>query len=174
MSSNIGSITLRSSGTYVGRIETLQVAMTIALRPVVSPNPKAPKFDVMALNAVAKVWVKVGALFALTSNSTGEEFLNGRIDDPSLSEPIQVSAFRQEDGSYNIVWQRQQRRAALPAATGASDDMPPLPLDEGGPANGATGGEVGGGHTDGLGSSTAPDAPENTGKGRSKRELVDA
>ena len=178
MSSNIGTITLRSSGTYVGRVETLQVAMTIALRPVVSQNPKAPKFDIMALNAVAKVWVKVGALFALTSNSTGEEFLNGRIDDPSLSEPIQVSAFRQEDGSYNVVWQRQQRRAALPTASAASDDMPPLPMDDGGPGasltgGGATGGGEAGGERDGLGSSTAPDAPENAGK-RGKREPVDA
>ena len=164
---NIGEIKLNANGNFIGRIATFQLAMTIALRPVVSQNPKAPKFDIMALNLVAKVWVKVGAFFALTSNSTGEEFLNGRIDDPSLPEPVQVSAFRQEDGSYNVVWQRQQRRAALPAANTASDELPPLTMDDGADAN--TGGEP----TDGLGSSTAPEAPDVT-RGRGKRETVDA
>lgn len=167
---NIGEIKLNANGNFIGRIATFQLTMTIALRPVVSQNPKAPKFDIMALNPVAKVWVKVGAFFALTSNSTGEEFLNGRIDDPSLSEPVQVSAFRQEDGSYNVVWQRQQRRASLPVASNAADDMPPLPMDDGNASQSGAASDTG----DGLGSSTAPDAPEVQARGRSKREPVDA
>src|SRR3546814_7382866 len=80
--------------------------MTIALREVHSANPKAPKFEVLALSA-SRAWVQVGALFELFSNGTGEAFLNGKIEDPSLAAPLYISAFRQEDGSYNVVWSRQ-------------------------------------------------------------------
>lgn len=66
---NIGSIKQNDNGIYMGRISTLAVAMTIALRPVNSPNPKAPRFEVHALGP-NRNWVQVGALFELHSNST--------------------------------------------------------------------------------------------------------
>ena len=106
---NIGTITQNASGTYTGKISTLTVAIVIALRTVQSTNPRAPKFEILALSA-ARQWVQVGALFELASNSTGETFLNGKIEDPSLDKPLYISAFRQEDGSYNIVWSRPTRR----------------------------------------------------------------
>jgi uncharacterized protein (DUF736 family) len=148
---NIGSFKQNDGGIFVGRVTTLTVAMTIALREVRSSNPKAPKYEILALNAVSRTWVQVGALFELFSNGTGEAFLNGKLDDPSLSQPLYISAFRQEDGSYNIVWQRPQRRRDLAAATAPKDNddgLPPLPgADElpGAPAE----------QGDGLGESTA-------------------
>ena len=108
---NIGSIKQNEGGIFVGKIATLTIAMTIALREVHSANPKAPKYEVLALSA-SRAWVQVGALFELFSNGTGEAFLNGKIEDPSLSAPLYVSAFRQEDGSYNVVWSRPTRRQA--------------------------------------------------------------
>ena len=118
---NIGTITQNASGTYTGKISTLTVAIVIALRTVQSANPRAPKFEILALSA-ARQWVQVGALFELSSNSTGESFLNGKIEDPSLDKPLYVSAFRQEDGSYNIVWSRPTRRRDAPTDTVAADD----------------------------------------------------
>ena len=165
---NIGEIKLNASGHYIGRIATLTTAITVALRPVTSQNPRAPKFDVLGLNQAAKTWVKIGALFALTSNSTGEEFLNGRLEDVSFAAPIQVSAFRQDDGSYNVVWQRQQRRAALPIDATSEDAMPPVPMD--GAEQGVSQGVRAG---DGLGESTASEAPENA-RSRGKKEPVGA
>ena len=145
---NIGTLK-QTDGTYMGRISTLTVAITIALREVRSANPKAPKFEIHALNSVAKAWVQVGALFELTSNSTGEAFLNGRIDDPSLASPLYISAFRQADGSYNVVWSRPNRRrdnAAL--APKVQEDMPAFP----GSDSAERGGDSAG---DGLGETTA-------------------
>src|SRR3546814_9410772 len=81
LSMNIGSIKQNEGGIFVGKIETLTIAMTIALREVHSANPKAPKFEVLALSA-SRAWVQVGALFELFSNGTGEAFLNGKIEDP--------------------------------------------------------------------------------------------
>ena len=145
---NIGTIKENASGQLIGSIATLAVSMTVALRPVDNPNPKAPKYDIMALST-GKAWVKVGALFELFSNSTGEAFLNGPIDDPSMAAPIQVSAFQQKDGSYNVVWSRQKRRVAVPETdTGKADDAVPLLAPECDDASLRP--------DDGLGESTAP------------------
>src|SRR3546814_739775 len=118
--------------------------MTIALREVHSANPKAPKFEVLALSA-SRAWVQVGALFELFSNGTGEAFLNGKIEDPSLTAPLYISAFAQEDGIYNVVWSRPTRRRDLASerAPKANDSLPPLPGEgntAGAPAQGAEAG----------------------------------
>lgn len=81
--------------------------------------------------------MQVGALFELTSNNTGEAFLNSRIDDPYSAAPLQISAFPQDDFSYNVVWQRPQRRRDVDAALGVNGD------DELAPPFGADGGPVG-------------------------------
>jgi uncharacterized protein (DUF736 family) len=166
---NIGTITQNASGTYTGKISTLTVAIVIALRTVQSTNPRAPKFEILALSA-ARQWVQVGALFELASNSTGETFLNGKIEDPSLDKPLYISAFRQEDGSYNLVWSRPTRRREAPTDTVATDDgLPPLPGTEQPAA------PVG---TDGLGESSAEGAfggsePAPGGRRRRTPEMAD-
>lgn len=141
---NIGTIS-NQNGTLVGRIATLGVAMTVALRPIQSNNERAPKFDVMAL-AASKSWITVGALFELFANGTGEAFLQGKIDDPSLAAPLNIALFRQPDGSYNVVWSRPRRSRDVPAASRQSGELPPLPGSE--PQAEDTSG-------DGLGQSTA-------------------
>ena len=88
---NIGQIKQNDAGIFMGRISTLAVAMTIALKPVQSSNPRAPRYEIHALTP-GRTWVQVGAFFELTSNNTGEAFLNGRIDDPSLAAPLPPSA----------------------------------------------------------------------------------
>ena len=94
---NIGTITQNASGTYTGKISTLTVAIVIALRTVHSANPRAPKFEILALSA-ARQWVQVGSLFELASNATGEMFLNGKIEDPSLDEPAKPNGLAGTDG----------------------------------------------------------------------------
>ena len=127
---NIGSIKQNEAGIFIGRVSTLTVSVTIALREVRSTNPRAPRYEIHALNTASRAWVQVGALFELTARETGEAFLNGKIDDPSLAQPLYISAFRQDDGSYNIVWQRPQRRRDVTAAMtpkDTDDALPPLP-----------------------------------------------
>ena len=166
---NIGSIKPNDQGILIGRVQTMAFVATIALQEVNSTNERAPAFDVLALAADRRSWVKVGAVWEYTSNETGECFLSGRIDDPSLDKPIDVAMFQQNDGSYNVAWRRPQRKRTLPTMAG-SDDLPPLSAvgdDQGGLAASSTGGTTGG---DGLGESTAA-APK--GKAKTK-ETADA
>jgi uncharacterized protein (DUF736 family) len=169
---NIGNLKKNEAGIFMGRITTLSIAVFVALSPVNSSNEKAPAFDVMALAADKRSWVKVGALWAFNSTATGEEFLSGRIDDPSMDKPIEVQLFRQDDGSYNVAWRRPVRRASLPnIGNSDADDLPALPggtdpsggADQGGAS--ATG--------DGLGESTAPAASGGKARGK-ERELAGA
>ena len=156
---NIGTLKANEAGIHMGRITTLSIAVFVALSPVNSTNEKAPAFDVMALAADKRSWVKVGALWAFTSNTTGEEFLSGRIDDPSMDKPIEVQLFRQGDGSYNVAWRRPVRRAALPSmAAGDTAELPDLPQG-GDTANHAAP------DRDGLGESTAPGAKRGSKAG---------
>lgn len=88
----------------------------------------------------------------------------------SLDKPLYISAFRQEDGSYNIVWSRPTRRREAPTDTVATDDgLPPLPGTEQPAA------PVG---TDGLGESSAEGAfggsePAPGGRRRRTPEMAD-
>lgn len=170
---NIGTITQNAAGTYTGKISTLTLAMVIALRTVQSANPRAPKFEILALSA-ARQWVQVGGLFELASNSTGETFLNGKIEDPSLDKPLYISCFRQDDGSYNVVWSRPTRRRDAPTDTAQPTDeaLPPLPGADA-PATGAA--PAGG---DGLGESSAEaafggEAGAPVGRRRRTPEMAD-
>jgi uncharacterized protein (DUF736 family) len=84
---NIGTIKKNAAGQLIGQVSTLAVTLTVGLRGVMSTNPRAPKFEIVALNA-ARQWVVVGALFELTANATGESFYQGKIDDPSMANPL--------------------------------------------------------------------------------------
>ena len=110
---NIGSFEVNEQGVFVGKIATLSVSMTLALSAVTSDNKRAPVYEVYA-RGDNKAWVKVGALWEQTSNSTGEVFYQGRIDDPSLSKPLDIACFSRPDGSLAVAWSRPTTRRDVP------------------------------------------------------------
>jgi uncharacterized protein (DUF736 family) len=126
---NIGTVKQNEQGIFTGRVSTLALSLVIGLAPVNSSNAKAPVYDIMGLSADRRTWVKIGALWEFASNETGEAFFSGRMDDPSLTEPLQVAFFAQRDGSMNIAWQREKTRANMPtsAARSSEDALPPMP-----------------------------------------------
>ena len=146
---NIGTFAKKDNGFIIGKIQTLTLDLNIALKPVASQNPNAPLFEIFALSA-ARQWVRVGAFFEQTAKGDGTCYLRGTVEDPSLAQPLYITAFRQDDGSYNVVWSRPTRRRDLPAEMAAGDDdLPPLPgaAGAGGPRQ-----------ADGLGESSAAPA----------------
>lgn len=159
---NIGIIAAAANGMLIGKIETLAVSLTIGLKPNENPNPRAPRFEIMALSS-AKKWIRVGALFEHYSNSTGEAFLQGTLDDPSWKNSLSIACFRQDDDSYAVAWSRPRSRDN---GFGSSQRQ-------------TEGGDMGG-EVDGLGDSTAPgalndeipafDGPAKGGRGKAKQE----
>jgi len=97
-------------GRLMGAIATRTIDLPrIGLRPVESQNDRAPVFEVVALN-VGRRWVQIGALWEATSNATGEVFLQGSLDDPSLPEPLPIACFGTDAEGYRVAWRRPQRR----------------------------------------------------------------
>jgi uncharacterized protein (DUF736 family) len=135
--SNIGYVKQNDRGIFIGRIDTAVLSLVIAFRPVQSDNPRAPKYAVVTKNPAGQ-WPEIGAVWAQVASESGEEFLQGSISDPSFA------AFRQNDGSYALVWRPATKRTEL---LGTDETM--------GAARAATPREVGEG--DGLGESTAHD-----------------
>ena len=116
---NIGEIR-NVNDRLTGSIATRTIDLPrIGLRKVESMNPRAPVYEVLALN-VARRWVQVGALWEAASKKTGEVFLAGNIDDPSLPEPLPVALFPSEAGGYTIAWRRETVRAEFGGGFGAS------------------------------------------------------
>lgn len=107
---NIGEFKL-NNGRLLGSIATRTIDLPrLGLRPVESQNDKAPVYEIVALN-VGNRWVQVGALWeAVAKNTTGEVFLQGSIDDPSLPEPLPVALFGTPEEGMRVAWRRPQRR----------------------------------------------------------------
>src|SRR3546814_11033676 len=103
----------------------------------------------MALTA-ARSWGKIGALFEQTIRSSGESFYQGRLDDPSMSSPMDNALFANNEDGYNISWTRRRARQELPG--GGAPAVPPT--DGGGDRDAPA---------DGLRDSTATDAPKGAG-----------
>lgn len=108
---NIGSVKPYKTG-YMGEVATVTLDMVVALVPVASNSPNAPKFEVQARN-VAKRFVRIGAVWEKARNTTGEAYLSGHIDDPSFAEKIYIAGFYQDDESISIVWSRPERQDGI-------------------------------------------------------------
>src|SRR3546814_18953715 len=95
--------------TLFRSIDTVAFSNVVALRPVISQNDAAPKYEVMALTP-ARTWAKVGAMFEQIKKSTGEVFYQGRIDDPSMANPMDIALWHDREGGFAVLWSRRRPR----------------------------------------------------------------
>ena len=108
---NIGQFTKTQSGVLSGHIATASIDLSrLALRPVKSSNERAPTFEVVSRSPGGRV-VQIGAVWEAVSNSTGEVFLQGSVDDPSLTSRLPIALFADGEDGYRVAWRRPQRRA---------------------------------------------------------------
>src|SRR3546814_12808493 len=98
----------------------------------------------------ACTWAKGVAMFEQIKKSTGEVFYQGRIDDPSMANPMDIALWHDREGGFAVLWSRRRPRREIPAGQ-AEQDLPPV----GQSSDDGIGGDSG------LGHSTAPDAPQN-------------
>ena len=156
---NIGEFR-KVNGRLIGSIATRTIDLPkMGLRAVESDNPRAPKFEVIALN-VARRWVQIGAVWEAAMKRSGEIFLAGTIDDPSLPEPLPVALFPAADfDGYMVAWRRDTMRSDIGSGFGPSN------YDSGSQDERSRGGDRGGRQDSGFGDSTAGDRGELVGAG---------
>lgn len=121
------------NGNLLGSIATGRMDLPkLGLKPVDSTNVRAPRYEIVALNP-GKRWVQIGALWEAISNSTGEPFLQGQIDDPSFDAPMPIALFADDDGGYRVAWSRPKapRTGMDGATTGKRGATSSAPFGEG-------------------------------------------
>lgn len=110
---NIGQVKKEAQGGYFGKINTIALNVEVAFVPNNSNNTAAPTLRIYARANKSVDWADVGALFR-TVDSKGKIYLKGKIDDPSMKEPLYVACFDEVNPTtgeiigLNIVWSRPQ------------------------------------------------------------------
>jgi uncharacterized protein (DUF736 family) len=94
----IGTFTIKGA-RYTGKIQTLSVNCMATMEPVEQKTPESPAFRVFAgKSEIGAAWEK--------NQQDGGSYLSVKLDDPSFSAPIFGALFGQEDGTFNLVWNR--------------------------------------------------------------------
>lgn len=103
--STIGIFAPSKEGGWIGTIHTLTMNTKIRLVPNDNrDNENAPAFRVFAGKS------RIGDAWAARSIAeTPRDYLRVKLDDPSLSEPLNAALFWSEDGSEaQLVWSRRR------------------------------------------------------------------
>lgn len=140
------------NGQLLGFIASGEIDLQRArLKPIASNNPRAPKFEVEAINRNGR-WVPYGALFEATAiHTTGEIFYSGELDDQSWRFPMQIALFGTAEEGFRASWRRDDMARSAGGRMARTRDAD----DDDGEDRGFRGGERGGA-SGGFGGSTAP------------------
>ena len=94
-----------------GEITTLQMQLKIKLIPnTAKTNDNAPDY-IVAAAGYSGADIPIGGAWKKTKSQIGDiefEFLSITIDDPSLPNSLNVAAFKNNDGGWDITWRRRQ------------------------------------------------------------------
>lgn len=105
----IGTFTPSKNGGWEGTIRTLTIDVKARLIPNDNQDSeRAPAFRVFAGRS------ELGAAWReRSSGDNPRDYLNVRLDDPSLSEPISAAMFERPDGKEaQLVWTRRRHEAS--------------------------------------------------------------
>ncbi len=98
-----------------GDIATLQMQMKIKLvLNGTKASENAPDYIIAAAGS-SGIDIPVGGAWIKRKRQIGDidlEFLSITIDDPSLPNPLNVTAFKNNEGGYDITWRRKQSNPA--------------------------------------------------------------
>jgi len=105
---NIGKLMQQQDGSISGYICTLEVQVNFNLikNPEKNGQTKGPDYLIMAGK------VDLGACWENTSPKTGEVYYSLEMDDPSFPQKLKCAAFKNQDGSWRVVWDRQAPKQA--------------------------------------------------------------
>jgi len=112
--SNIGSLKSVRNGTHEelhGEIKTLQLSVKVRFVPEYLKNSdQAPDYKIYAAGTTGEM-TEIGAAWKKTKQQPGEpdfEFLSITIDDPSFPTALNVAAFKNKQGGWDVTFRRRQ------------------------------------------------------------------
>jgi len=108
-----------------GEVQTLHMQLKLKLHPNNSSmSENAPDYLVCTPTS-NNADVQIGAAWKKQKQKLGDvtlEFLSLTIDDPSFPHPLNVAAFPNNEGGYDITWRRRQTGNQTVASPSGSTD----------------------------------------------------
>src|SRR6516165_2138935 len=102
----IGKFTSNGNG-YSGSIGSLSLDLAdVTVTPVAAKQGSGPDFVLVT----AKDNFEIGAGWKKISKA-GKAYLSVKLDGPTLAAPINCALIQQQDGSYELIWNRDSRKA---------------------------------------------------------------
>lgn len=99
---------------FAGQINTLQLQLRIVLRAnprYRSGNNDSPKYEVFAKTSAGEVQIGRAWERAIDRGErAGEKMLSLTLDDPSFDKPLNLAAFPNADGGFDVAWRRPRQR----------------------------------------------------------------
>ena len=93
---------------FGGYIETVGLDLAdVTITPVAAKQGRGPDFVVVC---TGEHDFEIGAAWKKTSKA-GKAYLSVKLDGPTLSAPINCALIEQQDGSYELIWNRDSRKA---------------------------------------------------------------
>jgi uncharacterized protein (DUF736 family) len=94
-----------------GEMQTMQMRLRIKLiESDRKPTEKHPDYVVCAVADHGDI--PIGAAWKKTkTGDASREFLSLAIDDPSFKTRLNVTAFKNDEGGYDLTWSRPQKKA---------------------------------------------------------------
>jgi uncharacterized protein (DUF736 family) len=112
--SNIGTLNPVKNGSHEelhGEIKTLQLSVKLRFVPEYLKNKdQAPDYKIYATGMTGEL-TEIGAAWKKTKKVIGDadfEFLSITIDDPSFPTSLNVAAFKNGQGGWDVTWRRRQ------------------------------------------------------------------
>jgi uncharacterized protein (DUF736 family) len=98
----IGKFTKSGEG-FTGGVTTLTLDAKVQIKPAEKTSEKAPDYRLVSGGA------EIGAAWSKKS-AENRSYLSVRLDDPSLPAPILANLCEMENGEYDLIWSRPNRR----------------------------------------------------------------
>jgi uncharacterized protein (DUF736 family) len=109
----IGTFTQQEQG-YVGSVETAGFRVAdVTFSPMPVKQGSGPDFVILAAGDNGEF--ELGAAWSKTSKA-GKSYLSVKLDGPTLAQPINCALINQANGSFALVWSRDDRKEEDQAA----------------------------------------------------------
>ena len=100
----------KAEDTYTGELTTLTVAARkVVFQPSEARGDKAPSYRVVSPSKTGNV--ELGAAWKKRSEE-GRDYLSVKLDDPSLTQPLNCALVESSEGEgFILVWSRDRRQS---------------------------------------------------------------
>jgi uncharacterized protein (DUF736 family) len=111
---------------YVGDMIGLGLKVaSITFSPVPARQGSGPDFVVLGNDEDGRQY-EITAAWKRVSEKKGKPYLSVKLDGPTLAAPVHCALIEQQDGTYGLIWNREDRKAEAEKQAAAWPTLRPV------------------------------------------------